>query len=885
MIGTWTAGLIRHRAGRLGATAAGIALAVGLVASLGTFLTASENTMTRRAVSSVIVPWQIEVQRGADAAAMGTLVRAEPGVAKVEAVQFASTSGFESTGSGTTQTTGPGVVLGISPTYRSTFPDEFRTLTGATTGALLAQQTAANLHAGPGDTIRVRLAGGAWRAVTIAGIIDLPQADSLFQRIGAPPQSQPSAPPDNVLVLPQNSLNSLLGGTAGASVGTTEQFHVTLDPLQAHDPAAAYTATVTAAHHLEAASTGGTRVGNNVGAALDAARKDARYAELLFLFLGLPGVILAALITAGLVGAGANRRREEQALLRLRGLRPRDVATLAAVEAAIVGVVGGLLGLALASVAGSWAFSSLSVGSSGLPTVGWAVAAVAAGLVVTAITVLLPATADLRGRTVVDTRRQHQRRRGSWWSKIGLDVLLIVSALLIFRAAASDNYSLVLAPEGVASISVSYWAFLGPALLWLGTSLLLWRLTNLLLRAARRPLTAIFRPVAGALAPVGAAGMARRRRPLATAVVLLALAVSFAISTATFTATYQQQAEVDAVLTNGADVTVTQPPGTISPPSAGDRLSSIRGVKHVEPLQHRFAYVGSDLQDLYGVRPDTITDATALQDAYFVGGSARQMMGILQTKPDSILVSDETVKDFQLAPGDLVNLRLPDSRTHALITVPFHYAGIVTEFPTAPKDSFFVANAAYIATATGSDAVGSFLLDTSGADPAAVAADIRTAVGTSASVTDITQTRLQVGSSLTSVNLTGLTQLELAFAILLAAAAGALVMWIGLAERRRSRAIMTVIGARRRQLTGLVISEAIPIAALGTFGGLVISWALSQMLVKVLTGVFDPPPSSIAVPWTYVALVLVSTVLTLGLAAVISTRRSNRPPIEELRDL
>ena len=71
-----------------------------------------------------------------------------------------------------------------------------------------------------------------------------------------------------------------------------------------------------------------------------------------------------------------------------------------------------------------------------------------------------------------------------------------------------------------------------------------------------------------------------------------------------------------------------------------------------------------------------------------------------------MLVSAETVHDFQLRPGDLLRLRLQDGRTKQFTTVPFHYAGVGKEFPTAPTDSFLVANAGYVARATGSDAVG-----------------------------------------------------------------------------------------------------------------------------------------------------------------------------------
>ncbi|MDX6364062.1 MAG: putative transport system permease protein, partial [Streptomyces sp.] len=194
MIITWIGGLLRRRTGRLIATAFGIALAVALVASLGSFLTASKSTMTHRAVSSVAVAWQAEVQPGADPGAVLKTARAADGVQSAQSVGFARSTGFQATSAGSTQTTGPGVVLGLSDTYRATFPREIRQLTGATSGALIAQQTAANLHVAPGDTVTVNLPGAKPSKVKVAGVVDLPQADSLFQKVGAPPQSQPAAP-------------------------------------------------------------------------------------------------------------------------------------------------------------------------------------------------------------------------------------------------------------------------------------------------------------------------------------------------------------------------------------------------------------------------------------------------------------------------------------------------------------------------------------------------------------------------------------------------------------------------------------------------------------------------------------------------------------------
>lgn len=71
-----------------------------------------------------------------------------------------------------------------------------------------------------------------------------------------------------------------------------------------------------------------------------------------------------------------------------------------------------------------------------------------------------------------------------------------------------------------------------------------------------------------------------------------------------------------------------------------------------------------------------------------------------------------------------------------------------------------------------------------------------------------------------------------------------------------------------------------------TAGGLILGTvaavAFSDMLVKVLTGVFDPPPDALAVPWLDLGGVIV---LTVGVAGAATLRALRRPAIEELRDL
>jgi putative ABC transport system permease protein len=879
---TWLGGLLARRAARLTAAAAGIAVAVALLASLGTFLAAAKSTMTQRSFDRVAVDWQIE----GDPAIEGKL-RTDPRIADLRRVDFADTAGFQAKAAGQTLTTGSGQVLGLPVGYRTAFPGMLRPLVGSPDGVLLAQQTAANLHAGPGDTVTVRRAGQPDAHLRVDGVVDLPAADSLFQKVGAPPGAQPQAPPDNVLLLPAAAWHRLFDPVANARPDQVHtQFHARLRHALPADPAAAYARVSGQARNLEARLAGAGRVGDNLGAALGTARADAVYAQFLFLFLGAPGAVLAALLTMIITGSGSVRRRAEQALLRTRGATQRNLIMLAAAEALVVGVAGAVAGLGLATLTGLLAFGTARFGATTATAVLWEGGAAVAGLLIAALAVLVPAARDARAVAVAAARRPiGPPRRAPAWLRYGLDGWLLVAALAVFWAVGRGGYQIVLAPEGLPTISVSYWAFAAPALLWTGMGLLTWRLTDLLLGRGRPLVGALTRPLAGALSGTVAATLARQRRYTARAVTIAALAVVFAVTTAVFNATYQQQALVDAQLTNGADVTVTESPGAYVPPSQARQIAAVPGVTHVEPLQHRFAYVGSDLQDLYGVRPATIRTATGLQDAYFSGGTARDLIDRLARRPDAILVSQETVHDYQLQPGDALRLRLQDGRTKQYRTITFHYAGVAKEFPTAPRDSFLVANAGYVAAQTGSDTVGAFLVTTRDRSPSSVATALRTRLGPGAQVSDLDSARQVVGTSLTAVDLRGLTKIELSYALALAAAATGLLLALGFTERRRTFALARALGARPRQLGAFVWTE-VAVTALGAalLGGAA-GWALTYVLVKLLTGVFDPPPAHLAVPWAYLAAVAVLTAAALLAAGGIAVRAARRPPLTVLRDL
>ncbi|HEX4658836.1 MAG TPA: ABC transporter permease [Streptosporangiaceae bacterium] len=864
----------------------GVAVAVALLGALGAFFAASKAHMTKDAAAGVIVDWQVQLTPGADPATAARAIAAAPGVVASLPVGYAATTGLTASAGGTVQTTGSGQVLGLPPGYQAAFPGEIRNLVGARDGVLLAQQTAANLHATVGTLVSVGRQGLPPIQVRVQGIVDLPAVDSLFQAVGAPPGTA-LRPPDNVVLIPQQQWQRAftpLRRLQPAAVRT--QYHVRLSSALPPDPSAAFTDVTARAKNLEARLAGGGLVGNNLGAQLDAARKDALYAQLLFLFLGLPGAVLAAMITAVIGAAGSDRRRREQALLRIRGAAPRRIVWLAGAEALLVGVLGSGLGLLGAVIAGHLAFGASRFGTTTGQTLVWGAVAALAGLALAALTILVPAARDVRTVSVRRAREVVGRARRPLWARLYLDLWLLAAAGVIFWRSVQSGYQVVLAPEGVATISVSYSTFLAPLLFWLGAALLSWRAATALLGRGRRAVASAVRPLAGGMSGVVAASMSRQRRLLSRGLLIMALTASFAVSTAVFNATYAAQSRVDAQLTNGADVTASTTAAAGLPPGAVPAARRLPGVAAAQPMMHRFAYVGNDLQDLFGIDPRHITEATPMSDAFFQSGSAATVLAALAARPDAVLVSEETVRDYQLLPGDLIRLRLQFAGDHAYHVVPFHYAGVVREFPTAPRDSFFVANASYVAQATGSPAYQDLLVRASGSPPA-VAASVRHLLGpASGAVVQDIDTQLKITlSGLTALDLSGLTRLELAFAFILAAAASGLVLALGLFERQRTFAIASALGARTRQMASFVWSEAIFVAAGGVILGVLSGWGLSFVIVKILTGVFDPPPPHLFVPWLYLAALALVTGAAVAAAGSGVIRAMGRTASNILRDL
>jgi putative ABC transport system permease protein len=220
-----------------------------------------------------------------------------------------------------------------------------------------------------------------------------------------------------------------------------------------------------------------------------------------------------------------------------------------------------------------------------------------------------------------------------------------------------------------------------------------------------------------------------------------------------------------------------------------------------------------------------------------------------------------------------------DQRNGRFHAVPFHVVGIVQEFPSAPKDSFMVTNLAYLQRAT-HGAGPNVVFAKVGGDASKVAhrvAAVTKADG--ANVEDIKHQTAQTVSSITTVDLTGISRIEEAFVILLAAGAMALFVALGISERRQELATMASLGAPLREIGAFIWSEAALVLGAGLLLAAGLGLLLSMMLVAMLQHVFDPPPDHLAIPWGFLAGLGAAAIVAAVLATALAARNLRRLPL------
>lgn len=901
----WTytrAAVLRNRYRTL-AMLLGIVLAVGLLSAALFYVDASAAHMTQTAVANVPVDMQI-VATSPDTSldALQNQIAAQPGVTHTALFSLSHFDGGQLTGGSRATATTAGALIAIQPDYLTIFgkPTIVQGQFSAD-GVLISKDMATNLGAKPGDTIQLNFSSPIPPFVThVTGIADLSGLDLLFAPTDAQHRQQAFNPPANVVIMDLGVFNAQLRSTLlstqpastdnpvvnANAAAINEQLHIQINRAGlAGDPIQAQLDTEQLRRQIERQAPGQISAINNLNDAIEAVKGDVLWAKILVVFLAGPGVLLAAYLSRYATARLIAGQRQELALLRARGATPKQIVILVTAISGVIALVGVVIGIVLGLGTSVLTFSDQIINAGNAPLLLRSVlVSLGAGALFALVVSIVPTRSLYLAEVKAGRRQAVLETVYPLWQRLYLDVLCFAAGLITLAVTQQNGFAPVVNGEGNATLSLSLFTFLSPTLIWVGTALLLLRLSGRLLKATGGGVIWFLRTIFGSAGEFAARGLARRSSSALQVSLMITLAVAFGISLSGFAATYRQQQRVDAELTLGADVRITPDRSTPQNAILADMLKSQPGVASVSPFNMTVGYVGSELQDLFGVEVFSLRQTATLSDVFFLDAPADTVLSRLASTPDGIVISEETAKDYGVVAGDHINIRL-QRLDGQFITVQFQIVGVAREFPTAPKDSFLVANQAFLQQQLGTPNVSTFLIRAS-ADPAQVANMLRSQFPESSfkiqSIQDVTA---QLSSTLTTVSLEGLTRIEWAYTLLIAALALMIFLLTLLAERETEYATLAAVGATPGQVNAFVLSEALVAGGFGIVAGSVVGLVLTQVLVSILTSIFDPPPNAVLIPGGAIVLLLIlmATGLSISMLVVITLLR-RRIPAQVLRN-
>lgn len=768
--------------------------------------------------------------------------------------------------------------------------------------AALSVEAATSLGVRPGDSVRVRLPDESTFDVTVSAIADLSRARSLFSSRRGGDLETFIYSPNAVIVSPALAAERVFPAYEAAATGGDQRLKnppirevdVTLDHQRLDaDPATAVSETKRIASEVSAVAAHQDYLLDNITNTLTVAADDADVAKRLFIFLGVPGVILAAFLAGYAGNVLAEAQRREQATLRIRGASRRHLLRMLALRTALLTGAGALVGLALgylsaAAILGRESLDRANPSDLALS----AVLGTAGGFLATGLA--LYAT----GRRSIDREINEDRARLTTkpplWRRAGLDVIGVV-VVVVGTAVAIATHSFDGAAGSVyfgRAVDLNLVLLVLPVAVWVAGSLLAARMLGAsLARSCPRstgrlgpPVPALFRRSVG-----------RRPWAVGNGAIVVALIVALAASLAAFTASYDAAKVADARFTNGADIRITPSPKSENAYTV-QTTSRLRtdGVESATPVVYASSNVilrsdrTSDPGNLAAVDPASFATVAPVQDRHFSDGDAAAALGVLRRDPSAILVSTEMAEFLQVKPGDSLHVLLARATSNQT-DVRFRVAGIFERLPAFPDGADALMSIAEHTARVPAKPPDFFLAKTT--DPTTAGLDRAVASLTEGPGAagdlrfDTRETTLaRDQSSLAALNIAGLIDLDSGFALTMAVVTIAIFVFGLLLSRRREYVTLRAQGLDVGSLRRLITLEAGTVAVAGAISGLLVGTAMGYYFVRVLRPLFVLPPRySLPVGNLFLPVAIV-VIATLAASVIAAWMLQRLEPTELLRD-
>ncbi len=835
-------------------------------------------------------------------AELARLVGRVPGVASAKQLSFAEL-GSDLISAGSAVASGPGKILGFDDSYARRDPT-IRITRGqlSPSGAVISAEAARALRADIGSRVSVTLPDASTMELPVTGIADLSRARSLFSSRRGGDLETFVYTRNSVVVSPERFEATVLPAyeraatTRGARLKTppVREIDVRLNRSRlAADPATAAEEARQIGRAITAVAAHQDYLLNNISNTLDVAAGDALVAKRLFIFLGLPGGVLAAMLAAYAGTVLAEAQRREQATLRIRGASRRHLLRMLALRTAILTTIGAVLGLVIGYVvAGTILGGDTLARASASSLATSALLGSVGGFASTGLALYVT------GRRSIDREINEDRaaisRRTPLWRRARLDLVavavVVIGTTIALRARAFDG-----AAGSVyfgRSVELNVALLVLPVAVWIAGSLLAARLAgNALHRTQPRSSSSGGR----ALPRLYRLSIGRRPWSIANGAVIVALIVALATCLAAFTASYDVAKTRDARYATGADIRIAPSPTSSRVYGVADaRRFRTAGIRAVTPVIYGPSNVilqsarTSDPANLAAVDPATYASVTPLGDVQFSTGPATLAIARLRKDPTAVYLSEDMAAFLKAVPGDKLDVLLVRS-TNQQVLVAMHVVGLFQRLPGFPDGADALMSIATHTAKVPTKVPDFFLATTRRSDNASLGRavdELRRGPGTAdhLQIDTRTTTLARDQSSLASLNIAGLVDLDSTFSLAMVVVTIAIFVFGLLLARRREYVTLRAQGLEPGSVRTLIIAEAGTVAVAGSIAGVAVGIAMGFYFVAVLRPLFVLSPNY-SLPMvglvTPVLIVLAATITAAWAGSLLVNRLS---PTELLRD-
>ena len=541
------------------------------------------------------------------------------------------------------------------------------------------------------------------------------------------------------------------------------------------------------------------------------------------------------------------QRSRELALLRAIGARRGQLTRSVLLEAAVVGLLGGTVGLGLGFALASgikalFASFGLDLSQSGLvfePRT--AVVAYAVGLLVTLLAAYLPARRAGRIPPVAAMRDDVAMSEGSLHRRVGVGVGLVVlgTVALALGLFGSLDHGVWYVGAGIFGV------VLGVAL----TSPVVGRPVIALVGLVYRRLFG----TVGRMAEQNAV-----RNPRRTAATASALMIGLTLVSMMAVIGQSAKASVDKVIAENfaADYVISNAVGVPFSPTIARDAEQVPGVEAAAPFRYARGAVGGEDQ-LLGA---TTTDMDRVVGLDMVSGSFGDL------GPGRVVLDEDTATALDLTADDSTSLTIAGK------TRPVTVAGVFASTPAVPTSAIVsTTQLARAGIAPADSAV--FVLKDPSASSASVRSGLEDAVAGIPTVTLKDQAAFAEEQRAPIDQLLFLIYALLGLAVVIAVLGIVNTLALSVLERTREIGLLRAVGLSRRQLKRMVRLEAVVIAVLGAALGVGLGILFGVALQRSLA---DDGVEVLSVPVVWLLLCLVVAAVVGVLAAAWPARRASR---------